>query len=286
MTKQNRKIKTINFKCNKIISGKLMIFSKIEKIFLKVKDFFLLLLVNAFESFILIKTVFYVLFIKRKIPSKNPLLVLDNLYSQKNINTNIYKIQADTTNRKYIMKEIINQGLICNDVSVLDVGCGCGLLAEIINEFQLQVDYTGIDISSYMIKKAKSKFSNSHYKYLIGDFQDLYNICKKQQYDIVVCLAINRFITDKEKFFNQLTLITKPSGCILFRILRNSFFQHFRIFIYKIMSLGTFNGGLSFYKALSEISARYGFKLELFSKYSNKEKFTKGTLGIVKLKKT
>ena len=89
--------------------------------------------------------------------------------------------------RQYKMLEVVQQQRTTS-ISMLDVGCGYGSLADIISKENLNIEYTGIDIVSEMINYAKKRHSTSQFLY--GDIFNL-NECK---YDYVVC---NGVITQK-----------------------------------------------------------------------------------------
>lgn len=89
--------------------------------------------------------------------------------------------------RQYKMLEVVQQQRT-NSISILDVGCGYGSLADVIRKENLNIEYTGIDIVSEMIDCAKERHSS--FQFLSGDIFSL-DGCK---YDYVVC---NGVITQK-----------------------------------------------------------------------------------------
>lgn len=69
-------------------------------------------------------------------------------------------------------------------VSLLDVGCGYGALADTIKEIGLNVDYFGVDVVPEIVAEARKRHPD--YKFYTGDFLEL----SLEQYDYVVCNGI------------------------------------------------------------------------------------------------
>jgi SAM-dependent methyltransferase len=65
----------------------------------------------------------------------------------------------DLIKRFKVLTSIINEDL-SNNFSVLDLGCGVGLMVDFLKESNLinKINYKGIDISSQMISFAKKRF--------------------------------------------------------------------------------------------------------------------------------
>lgn len=77
-------------------------------------------------------------------------------------------------------------------ISILDLGCGAGLLLEYLqkNNLDKTLNYYGIDISEKMISAAKLKFPNESF-----EVQDiLQNPLKHQKYDYII---MNGLLTEK-----------------------------------------------------------------------------------------
>ena len=70
------------------------------------------------------------------------------------------------------------------NVSLLDVGCGYGALAEVVDDSQLNITYSGIEIVSEMVDAANKKHPNL--KFICGDIieEDITN------FDYIVCNGI------------------------------------------------------------------------------------------------
>jgi ubiquinone/menaquinone biosynthesis C-methylase UbiE len=80
--------------------------------------------------------------------------------------------------------------IICNqinetNVSILDVGCGCGDLYDYIKTNKYPFNYTGIDISANMIISAQKAYPSGHFKCL-----NLNEICINNSFDYIVASGI------------------------------------------------------------------------------------------------
>lgn len=69
-------------------------------------------------------------------------------------------------------------------LSLLDVGCGYGSLAEIIKDKGFNLNYTGIDVVPEMITDAQKR--NPIFNFICGDFLDI----EIPHYDFVICNGI------------------------------------------------------------------------------------------------
>jgi len=106
---------------------------------------------------------------------------------------------------KYFADLIDEGGFIC------DVGCGPGEIASYVNKFRKNV--SGIDISKEMIKEAKIRNKNVHYK--VGNMFDLK--IKSGSYDGIIAFyaIVNYDIKDVEIFINEICRIIKDGGYLL-----------------------------------------------------------------------
>ncbi len=100
---------------------------------------------------------------------------------------------------------------------VLDVGCGTGRLAFVLEKLGAEV--TAIDISSKMIEKAKKKAKNidSKINFLSGDFLELINE-KKYDYIFLSGGVFEYFLTPKfqRRALNKINKLLKDGGKLIF----------------------------------------------------------------------
>jgi len=105
------------------------------------------------------------------------------------------------------IERILNYADIKNNISVLDVGCGTGVLFP----FYLNRDVgslTGVDLSSGMIEKAKEKFTDPRITLIVGDAEQL----QLDAFDRCVIYSALPHFTDAAKLIEKLSLALKPDG--------------------------------------------------------------------------
>tara|TARA_B100000989_G_scaffold130893_1_gene97187 strand:- start:1790 stop:2518 length:729 start_codon:yes stop_codon:yes gene_type:complete len=96
-----------------------------------------------------------------------------------------------------------------NKVSILDVGCGGGLLSEPMNK--LGADVVGIDASEKNIQVAKlhAKKSNLKINYLCASPE---NFTKKMKFDVVLNMEIVEHVEDIDFFLKSCSKLLKKGG--------------------------------------------------------------------------
>lgn len=96
--------------------------------------------------------------------------------------------------------EIINNFIRQHNLkNIIDFGCGDGNQTSLIN-----IDnYTGIDISDYIIDKTKNKYINDISKQFFT-YKELYNITPKPIYDLSISLCVLYHLIDDNIYYNYL----------------------------------------------------------------------------------
>jgi len=119
---------------------------------------------------------------------------------------------------KYIIREIkkhfkINpdQDLPFKNLSIIDIGCGGGLVTEPMARLGAKI--TGIDASIKNIEAAKlhAKKMNLNIDYSVNTPENINN-----NYDIVLCLEIIEHVSDALLFIKSCEKILKKNGLIFF----------------------------------------------------------------------
>jgi 2-polyprenyl-6-hydroxyphenyl methylase/3-demethylubiquinone-9 3-methyltransferase len=105
-------------------------------------------------------------------------------------------------------------------LSVLDVGCGGGLLAEPMARLGAHV--TGIDASGETIDIARQHAKASHLSidYAVASVEDL--VRQKKTYDMITALEVAEHVADMESFFNGLAKLLKPDGLLVMSTLNRT----------------------------------------------------------------
>ena len=108
----------------------------------------------------------------------------------------------------------INDKNTVNNLEVLDVACGGGLLAEALYDFGAQV--TGVDISEVAIETAKLHASknNKDISYILGEAESL--LLDKKAFDVVSCLEAIEHVPDPELLVKTCSDLCKPGGEVFF----------------------------------------------------------------------
>ena len=103
--------------------------------------------------------------------------------------------------------------------SSMDLGCGTGVLCEILHENGISA--SGMDFSAGMIEIARESCPEISY-----EVADMITFCPETQYDLVTCTgdALNHIgaLSDIEKIFQNVFRYTAPGGYFIFDILNQN----------------------------------------------------------------
>ncbi len=100
--------------------------------------------------------------------------------------------------------------------AVLEIGCGTGrLLKKIVGRFK---DYTGIDISSKTIERAKEHFKDKNISFITDDFISHEFNCR---YDVIYSSLTFMHIKDKHIVLSKIYLLLNLGGIFVLSIDKN-----------------------------------------------------------------
>ena len=112
----------------------------------------------------------------------------------------------------------LNEDKPLNNLKILDVGCGGGLLCEPLS--RLGANVTGIDAAKTNIEVAKIHMEQSglDINYLNKKPEDI----KNKLYDVVLCMEIIEHVEDVNFFIQSCINLLKPNGLIFFATLNKT----------------------------------------------------------------
>ena len=105
--------------------------------------------------------------------------------------------------RNIINKQMYSSPKVCSDLSILDIGCGGGLLCEPLSKLGAQV--VGIDASEKNIKIAKihAKKNNLRINYYCASPE---NFISKEKFDVVLNMEIIEHVQNVNLFLKEIGL--------------------------------------------------------------------------------
>ena len=162
---------------------------------------------------------------------------------------NIYQFNAARCN--YFLSDIcdvlsldINTTFPLKGLSILDIGCGAGLIAE---HLCLQGGHvTGIDASEKNIKiaSAHAKINNLSINYINCLTSEI--IESKQEFDIVINTEVVEHVSDQQKLIEQCCECTRNNGIIIIATINKTITSFFKAilgaeYILRLLPRGTHN---------------------------------------------
>lgn len=128
--------------------------------------------------------------------------------------------RMNPTRLHYIIEKITQHHGNIKNLSILDVGCGGGLVTEPLARLGAHV--TGIDGASDLIaianKRTQQQKLGITYRHALTD--DL--IAEKKQFDVVMALEVIEHIPNQQDFIAALSKLVKPKGLIILSTLNRT----------------------------------------------------------------
>ncbi len=123
---------------------------------------------------------------------------------------------------KYILEALNKKNL--NNIKILDVGCGGGLVSEGLSKIGATV--TGIDFIKENIKIAKmhAKKNNLKINYFVKDFEKE-KITSK--YDVIIILEVLEHLSNWEEFLKKIKLSLNKNGVLIISTINRNLFSKF-----------------------------------------------------------
>ena len=132
----------------------------------------------------------------------------------------LHEIQAIRI--KYILETLNKKNL--NNTTVLDIGCGGGLVSEGLSKIGATV--TGIDFIKENIKVAKmhAKKNNLEIDYFVKDFEKE-KITSK--YDVIIILEVLEHLNNWEEFIKKIKLSLNKNGTLIISTINRNLVSKF-----------------------------------------------------------
>ena len=92
--------------------------------------------------------------------------------------------------------------------NILDIGCGQGICSQKLDLGANQ--YTGIDSSEFLIRRATELYGSTNTKFLVGDALDL--PFEDESFDSVFSISLIHLIEDIDEVINELSRVLKSKG--------------------------------------------------------------------------
>lgn len=135
---------------------------------------------------------------------------MDNLYKIKEFFNEIASTWDDTKADSSGAEKIVNQfSEQINNRSILDIGCGTGVLYEFLKKAGAK-DITGIDLSEKMIRIAKEKFPKANFK-----VSNILEWNSKEKYDTIIMYNVYPHLTNKQKLVDKVHSLLNEGGIFI-----------------------------------------------------------------------
>ncbi|MCE9645972.1 MAG: class I SAM-dependent methyltransferase [Chloroflexi bacterium] len=112
--------------------------------------------------------------------------------------------------RFFEMPMFRSMGLDLQGKDVLEIGCGSGYGAYLLNQLQPK-SYVGLDLMSEQVELARRKYPG--FQFLIQDAEDLSQFADGSK-DVVVIFGVLHHIPDWRKTIDEIIRVLKPEGSL------------------------------------------------------------------------
>ncbi|MGY8815037.1 MAG: bifunctional 2-polyprenyl-6-hydroxyphenol methylase/3-demethylubiquinol 3-O-methyltransferase UbiG [Gammaproteobacteria bacterium] len=129
-----------------------------------------------------------------------------------------------------IRLKFINQSVTIKDKTILDVGCGGGLLCEAMAKLSDRV--TGIDISSELIRVATdhAKLNSLNIDYKVTTIENL-KLTSDKKYDVITCMEMLEHVPNPVSIIETMSSLLNPGGHLIFSTINRTLKSYLKIII-------------------------------------------------------
>jgi len=101
---------------------------------------------------------------------------------------------------------------LTREKTVLDIGCGTGMILERIHERFPTLSLAGVDISTGMLAKGRQRLPDA--SFTEGNIEDASFAARLPSADIILSLSVLHHLTDAERHLRLLAKLVNPKGTI------------------------------------------------------------------------
>ncbi len=102
-------------------------------------------------------------------------------------------------------------------LSILDIGCGGGLVCEPLARLGASVSGADADANAIEVAKAHAKLSGLKIEYMAKPAEDI-----KKKFDVVLALEIIEHVREPSEFVKSVAALCKPGGLVIFSTLNRT----------------------------------------------------------------
>jgi 2-polyprenyl-6-hydroxyphenyl methylase/3-demethylubiquinone-9 3-methyltransferase len=129
------------------------------------------------------------------------------------------------TKTPWIIERIKQHGLLNENTTVLDVGCGAGFLSNQLGLLKLKV--TGVDLSEDSLKVAARHDSTKCVHYQTADAYKL--PFADHSFDVLTAMDFLEHVEDPAKVIQEFSRVLKPNGLFIFHTFNRNILAYFVI---------------------------------------------------------
>lgn len=130
--------------------------------------------------------------------------------------------QESKTKTPWVISKIQKYFPQSQQVSILDVGCGGGFLANVLAEHKYRV--TGLDASPESLRVAKAHDGTGTVNYIEGDAYEM--PFPDQSFEVITAMDFLEHVDQPEKVVAEISRLLKPGGVFIFHTFNRNFLAY------------------------------------------------------------